>query len=133
MAIGFDQAFGTKEQALQLRSERHEMLASNIANADTPHYKAQDMDFREAMRQASSPQPAPLQVTHADHRQPPSSVSAEDPTSLYRVPHAPSLDGNTVEMHVEQAKFAENAVNYQATVDFLGSKVQKLTGAIRGE
>lgn len=133
MAIGFDQAFGTKEQALQLRSERHEMLASNIANADTPHYKAQDMDFREAMRQASSPQPAPLQVTHADHRQPPSSLSAGDPTSLYRVPHAPSLDGNTVEMHVEQAKFAENAVNYQATVDFLGSKVQKLTGAIRGE
>ncbi|MBK5942842.1 flagellar basal body rod protein FlgB [Halorhodospira halophila] len=135
MRIGFDQAFSVPEQAMRLRGERHELLASNIANADTPGYKARDMDFREAMRQASEPQPQPLQATHAQHVQPPPSptMAAGDPKSLYREPHAASLDGNTVEMHVEQAKFAENAVNYQAAVDFLNGRIQKLTGAIRGE
>ncbi len=134
MTIGMDKVFGVPERALHLRGERHQLLASNIANADTPNYKARDMDFREAMRQASAPPARPLQVTHANHIQPPSDrLSAEDPKSLYRVPHAASLDGNTVETHVEQAKFAENAVNYQATLEFLGGRIRKLTSAIRGE
>ncbi len=134
MRIGFDNAFGLPEQAMNLRAERNEMLASNIANADTPHYKARDMDFQAAMREATSPAPQPLQSSHPQHLQPTSpTVTAGDPKSLYRVPHGASLDGNTVETHVEQAKFAENAVHYQATVEFLGDRIQKLTGAIRGE
>ncbi|MFP4647730.1 MAG: flagellar basal body rod protein FlgB [Halorhodospira sp.] len=134
MGISFDRAFGTPEQALQLRAERHEMLASNIANADTPDYKARDMDFQAAMREASDPRPHSLQATHDQHLQPvSSSMAAEDPRSLYRQPHAASLDGNTVEMHAEQAKFAENAIDYQATVKFLGDRVKKLSGAIKGK
>ncbi len=133
MGISFDQAFGTYEQATRLRAERNELLASNIANADTPNYKARAMDFKAAMQQATEPQPKPLATTDEQHVQPspPSSLSATDPRSLYRVPHAASLDGNTVEPHVEKAKFAENAVHYQATVDFFSDKIQKLTSAIR--
>ncbi|MBK1734832.1 flagellar basal body rod protein FlgB [Halorhodospira abdelmalekii] len=133
MRIGLDQAFSTHENALRLRGERHELLASNIANADTPNYKARDMDFRTAMREATAPSAQPLRVTHSQHLQPPSSVTAGDPKSLYRVPHGAALDGNTVEMHVEQAKFAENAINYQATLEFLNSRIRSLTSAIRGE
>ncbi|MBK1726925.1 flagellar basal body rod protein FlgB [Halorhodospira neutriphila] len=134
MASRFDQPLGVAEPALQLRARRHELLASNIANADTPGYKARDMDFREAMRQATGPSPEPLRATHAQHLQPDSpSLAAGDPQALYRVPHSPSLDGNTVETHVEKAKFAENVVDYQATIEFLKSRVQKLSGAIKGK
>lgn len=134
MAVGFDQIFSVPEQAARLRGERHELLASNIANADTPNYKARDMDFRQAMAEAQAPRSAPLQASNPQHLQPPPDfMAASDPKSLYREPHAASLDGNTVEMHVEQAKFAENAVNHQATLEFLSGRIQKLTGAIRGE
>ncbi len=135
MASRFDQPLGVAEPALQLRARRHEMLGSNMANADTPGYRARDMDFREAMRQATGdPSAQPLRATHAQHLQPgSSSSSAGDPQALYRVPHSPSLDGNTVETHVEKAKFAENVVDYQATIEFLKSRVQKLSGAIKGE
>lgn len=135
MTIGLDSIFAVPEQAARLRGERHELLASNIANADTPNYKARDMDFRQAMAQAQSPKEPVLQVSHPNHLQPPPShtLSASDPKSLYRQPHGAALDGNTVEMHVEQAKFAENAVNHQATLEFLTGRIQKLTGAIRGE
>ncbi|MCG5548291.1 flagellar basal body rod protein FlgB [Halorhodospira halochloris] len=133
MRIGLDQAFSTHEQALNLRGERHELLASNIANADTPNYKARDMDFRTAMREATQPPQQPLQATNPQHLQPASHLSAGDPKSLYRQPHGASLDGNTVEMHVEQAKFAENAVNYQATLEFLNGRISKLSGALRRE
>ncbi len=135
MSTGMDKLFGIPEQAMRLRGERHQLLASNIANADTPNYKARDMDFQQAMRQAGAPPARPLQATHAQHLQPPPSdmLSAADPKSLYRVPHGAALDGNTVETHVEQAKFAENAVNHQATMEFLGGRIRKLTSAIRGE
>lgn len=131
MSIGLDKAFSTHEQALKLRGERHELIASNIANADTPNYKARGMDFREAMRQATSPPEQPLKATDPLHLQPTSRLSAGDPTSLYRQPHAASLDGNTVETHVEKAKFAENAINYQATLEFMSGRVKKLTGALK--
>ncbi|ABI56247.1 flagellar basal body rod protein FlgB [Alkalilimnicola ehrlichii MLHE-1] len=134
MSLSLDKAFGTQELALRLRAERSQLLASNIANADTPHYKAQDMDFQAAMRAAEGKQAQPLQATHAKHF----AVSrggglAGDPQALYRVPHGPALDGNTVESHVEQARFAENSVQYQATLTFLGNRITGLLGAIRGE
>lgn len=131
MSIGLDKAFSTHEQALELRGQRHELLASNIANADTPNYKARDMDFRAAMREATNPPEQPLQATDPMHLQPTANVSASDPKSLYRQPHGASLDGNTVETHVENAKFAENAINYQATLEFMSSRVKKLSGALK--
>lgn len=131
MSIGLDKAFSVYEQALKLRGERHELLASNIANADTPDYKARDMDFSAAMQQATQPPKQHLRATDEQHLQPLSDISASDPKSLYRQPHGASLDGNTVEMHVEQAKFAENAVNYQAVLEFFNSRISKLSGALK--
>lgn len=134
MSLSLDKAFGAQELALRLRSERSQLLASNIANADTPNYKAQDMDFQAAMRAAEGRGAPALQATHAQHFSAnPGGGLEGNPKALYRVPHGPSLDGNTVESHVEQAKFAENSVQYQATLTFLGNRITGLLGAIRGE
>ena len=137
MSLSFDKAVGVHPAALKLRGERHQMLSENLANADTPNYKARDMDFASALEQARNSQGGQgggLQMasTHANHlpgqAQGPGSADA-----LYRVPHSPSLDGNTVETQVEQAKFAENTVQYRASLDFLGGRISSLVGAIRGE
>ncbi|RLK48663.1 flagellar basal-body rod protein FlgB [Alkalispirillum mobile] len=134
MSLSLDKAFGTQELALRLRGERSQMLASNIANADTPNFKAKDMDFQAAMQAAESRGTGPMQATHEKHfNVSPGGGLDGDPQALYRVPHGPALDGNTVESHVEQAKFAENSVQYQASLTFLGDRITGLLGAIRGE
>ncbi|SEP03350.1 flagellar basal body rod protein FlgB [Aquisalimonas asiatica] len=135
MAISFDNAVGPHAAALKLRGERHQLLSENIANADTPNYKARDMDFRTALQQAENGQAnsgGVMQTTHAQHIPSPNGdgTSAD---ALYRVPNSPSLDGNTVESQVEQAQFAENTVKYRASLDFLGGRISNLVGAIRGE
>ncbi len=132
MSISFEKAFGPHPAALRLRGERSKVLAENLANADTPNYKARDFDFKAAMRQAQGQQVAPLRVTNERHLQPAGFVPGA-PEMQYRVPFSPSLDGNTVETHAEQAKFAENAVHYQASLTFLGQRIQGLLGAIKGE
>ena len=132
MSISFDKAFGVHPAALQLRSQRAKTLAENLANADTPHYKARDFDFQSAMRQANARQQAPLQATNARHIQPASHQPGQVEMK-YRVPFSPSLDGNTVESQAEQSKFAENSVHYQASLNFLGNRIQGLLGAIKGE
>lgn len=135
MSLSFDDAVGVHAAALKLRGERHQLLSENLANADTPHYKARDFDFATALEEAQQGQGGqlPLATTNQSHIGNGGSNSGPQADALYRVPNSPSLDGNTVETQVEQAKFAENAVKYRASLNFLGGKVTSLIGALRGE
>jgi flagellar basal-body rod protein FlgB len=110
--------FGIHAAALELRSQRMGMVASNIANAATPGYKAKDIDFRAALA-ASQGGTDP--------------AKAAEGTVLYRTPVMPSLDGNTVELQNEQLAFSENAVGYSTTLEFIRGRVDTLTRAMRGE
>ena len=116
-------------QALQLRSKRNEVLASNIANAATPHFKARDINFdREIQRHIKE---GPLVTTNEVHF--PTNISPLHEKLLFRDPINPSLDGNTVEMEVEQMEFSENVIRYQTTLQFLNGRISGLMSAIRGE
>jgi len=122
--------FAHHEQALHLRAMRNEILASNIANADTPRYKARDIDFQSAFRAARN-DTGSLRSTDARHMNAvPGRAAPVD--VMYRVPMQPSVDGNTVEVDVEQAQFAENSVRYRASLQFLGSQISSLRYAIKG-
>ena len=110
--------FGIHGQALALRSQRLSMLASNIANAATPGYKARDIDFDRALEMATRGRGV---------------AEAAEGAAAYRVPVTPSLDGNTVELSTEQTLFAENAVQYRTTLAFLEGRVSTLKRALRGE
>jgi flagellar basal-body rod protein FlgB len=143
VATNLDSYLGVHATALRLRETRTELLARNLANADTPGYKAQDLDFRAAMA-ASTPigSPGTLAATQTGHIPAAGagavSAGALEPGSTeaflrYRTPLAPSLDGNTVDAQLEQSAFAENAVRYQATLSFLSSKFRSLMTAITGQ
>jgi flagellar basal-body rod protein FlgB len=136
MAFDLNALLGVHAQALTLYGKRTELLANNLANADTPNFKARDVDFRAALAAAGAPgAPLALATTRAAHL---GTAGSGDPTSAagalkYRVPLAPSLDGNTVDPQLEQAAFAENTVHYQATLTFLNSKFRGLLTAITGQ
>lgn len=132
MPISIDSALGPLPDALQLRARRSEVLASNLANADTPRYKARDFDFRAALATAQGDQLA-MRTTQAQHIAFAQDDSVQGNTLQYRIPNQSSLDGNTVDAQVEQAAFAENAVNYQATLTFLSGRIKGLMGALKGE
>jgi flagellar basal-body rod protein FlgB len=115
--------------ALSLREKRNDMLASNIANAGTPGYKARDIDFdRELARQVGD---SPLRNNGDRHMDDVAGTSDAD--VQYRVPLNPSLDGNTVELSVEQMEFSENSLRYMTTLSFLNRRISGLMTAIRGE
>lgn len=141
MPLNLDQYVSVHATALDVRSRRSELIANNLANADTPGYQARDIDFRQAMARAagdsSSSGASPgvtLSTTNTGHIGGRSSANAAaDPDLKYRIPLAPALDGNTVDTQVEQANFAENAVRYQATLTFLNSKFRGLLAAITGQ
>jgi flagellar basal-body rod protein FlgB len=121
--------------ALDVRARRGELIANNLANADTPGFRARDIDFRQAMARASGDQTSgvTLSTTNAGHIGGAASADAStSPDLKYRTPLAPALDGNTVDAQIEQAAFAENAVRYQATLTFLNSKFRGLLTAILG-
>jgi flagellar basal-body rod protein FlgB len=127
----FESIFGIHEQALLLHGQRVGILATNLANADTPNYKACDIDFSAVLSKTDAA-PLPLQVTDGAH------IMLNDPTTpsadlKFRNPYQASLDGNTVEMPVEQAAFAENNVRYQASLGFINLKIAELTLAINGQ
>jgi len=130
MAINFDAAFGIHEKALLFRGERSAVIANNIANADTPNFKARDLKFMDVLRAQQDTQQN-LFVT--DERHIASGRSEPSADLLYEIPTQPNIDGNTVETQVEQAKFAENAMQYQASLTFLNSKMKSLMSAIRGD
>ena len=135
MAISFDKALGIHEQAVNLRTQRAEILANNIANSDTPNYKARDLDFQSILQglqgEQSQPQLAMAQ-TKAGHSE--GIISPEFASELmYRIPNQPSVDGNTVNLQEEMARYTENAVDYQSSFHFLNKKFKGLTAAIKGE
>ena len=116
-------------KALQLRGKRNNILASNIANAATPNYKARDVDFEVEL--ARSLNEGPLKTSNSSHI---ALTSKYLPGKVqYRDPLNPSMDGNTVELSVEQMEFAENSIRYQTTLNFINSKLTGLMSAIRGE
>lgn len=134
MAISFDAALGIHPQALLVRTKRAEVLANNIANADTPNYKARDIDFRAVLAAQSAHDVAPvkLDVRQGGHQ---SGLINPDMAAelLYRNPTQPSIDGNTVDMQREQAEYAQNAMAFQASFIFLNRKFSGLMSAIKGE
>jgi flagellar basal-body rod protein FlgB len=136
MPLNLDTYLGVSTQALKVQSQRMEVLADNLANVDTPNYKARDIDFKAALAQAGSPD-APLPLTTTTPGQVGSTSASGDPdlsgALKYRVPLAPSLDGNTVDAQMEQAAFADNTVRYQATLTFLNSRLKNLLTAITGQ
>ncbi|WP_295995844.1 flagellar basal body rod protein FlgB [Rugamonas sp.] len=120
MGINFAQEVAVHGDALQLRTERTRILASNIANENTPGYQAQDMDFAATMAAATATAGGAL-----------APAGAQD--TLYRVPFHPSGDGNTVEIGVEQAAFAQNASDYQTSLTFLSMQIKGIAKAINGQ
>ncbi len=131
MAINFDNALGMHPLALTMREKRSELLAANLANADTPDYKARDLDFKSVLKQQSGNEHVSMERTQAGHLSPGQEWLGAD--LKYRNPGQASLDGNTVEEHIEQVKYAENAIQYQASLRFINGKFQGLMTAIRGE
>jgi len=136
MPTRLDQYLGVHAAALDVRGRRTELIANNLANADTPGYKARDIDFRAAMARAAGETPTQgvhLSTTQAGHIGGAASADAStSPDLKYRTPLAPALDGNTVDAQLEQAAFAENAVRYQATLTLLNNKFRGLLTAIMG-
>jgi len=136
MAISFNNALGIHEQALYLRSHRAEVLANNLANVDTPNFKARDVDFSSLLDSAKGQTlgavtaDKPLR-TNERHL----SLDSDDGEGdlLYKVPSQPSIDGNTVEEHQEMAQFAKNAMNYEASLSFLNTRFKGLQMAIQGQ
>ena len=129
--MNFDDVFGIHERALLLRSQRAEVLAANLANADTPGYKARDFDFKSALAKevdASSR----VRTTDEQHIQPDQGMLAASQL-LYRTPMQPSLDGNTVDTDMEHTAFSANAIEYQATLNFINNSISGIRKALRGD
>jgi flagellar basal-body rod protein FlgB len=126
----FENIFGIHEQALLLHGQRVGVLATNLANADTPNYKARDIDFTAVLAHTDAA-PLPMNATQASH------ITLNDSDApaadlKYRNPYQASLDGNTVEMPVEQAAFSENNVRYQASLMFINLRIAEMQLAING-
>lgn len=122
---------GIHESALLFRARRMDVLAKNLANADTPRYRARDMEFAQVLTQAGGG-PAPVTLAQTDTRHIAAGAAAPGEGLKYRVPFQPSLDGNTVEADLELARFAENSVAYQASLMFVNGRIATLRQAISG-
>ena len=121
-------AFGIHERALSVRSQRMEVLARNIANADTPNYKAQDVDFKAMLQEVKTEY---LNATNEKHYA--GIQDMPDDGMRYRIPYNSSFDGNTVEISLEQAQFGKAAGDYQATLQFLENRIGGIRKALKGE
>lgn len=138
-----ESALNYHQQALGLRQARHNVLAANIANADTPNYKARDLDFASELKkavagnQSQQQQSGGLSLSRTSGRhlqgEGPSWRGASSAELLYRIPDQPSLDGNTVDMDRERTQFADNAVRYQAALTIMNSRIQGLKNAMQPE
>lgn len=112
MGISFQKALGVHPQAVKLRLARTELLTANLANVDTPNFKAKDIDFAREMQRAGGLSAAQV---------------------LYRLPMQPTQDGNTVELNSEQARFSQNSLDYQSSLTFLNMSISGLRTAIEGK
>lgn len=121
MSMDFNKALGIHAEALKLRAERTKILASNIANENTPGYQARDIDFAATLRQAGADETGGL------------ALDTGNGDAQYRVPFHPTQDGNTVELGVEQAEFSQNASDFQTSLTFLSMELKGLAKAIAGQ
>lgn len=131
MSINFENALGIHEDALNLRSRRAEVLANNLVNADTPGFKARDVDFQAALNNAQEQQGLAMQASNPGHMT--DRGEAGEAELLYRNPSQPAIDGNTVDAQVEMANYTRNAMDFQASFQFLNGRFQGLMTAIRGD
>lgn len=134
MSSRIDEMFRFQQTALNLRAARQELIASNIANADTPNYKAKDINFANALRGAlaGTTEKLPMTASTPDHLRGNAGESVMGVPVQYRVPLQPSADGNTVDMDVERAQFADNALRYEASVRFISGKGKDVLDALQG-
>lgn len=134
MVNKLDDAVRFHQTALSLRAARQELLASNIANADTPGYKARDVNFASALQNALAGTSAQLPVVQTSpmHLEGNAGSSMLGAPVLYRRPVQPSADGNTVDMDVERAQFTDNALRYEASVKFVSDELKDMLTAIQG-
>lgn len=131
----FDNNMQFHEAALRLREQRQQVLASNIANADTPNYKARDFNFSQAMQNALAPQASAasaLNKTNAMHLSGASGGSVGGVPLQYRGVQQGSVDGNTVDMDVERNQFTDNALRYEASLTVMSGQIKNLLAAIQG-
>lgn len=134
MGISFSSALGIHEQALSLRTKRAGILANNMANVNTPNFKARDLDFKAILKKQvnQGAKPMPMRATHASHHRG-QAIDMPDPELFYRKPLQPSIDGNTVDEHVEQAEFMKNAMQFEFSFMNLSKRFKGLRSALRGE
>ncbi|MFT5547280.1 MAG: flagellar basal-body rod protein FlgB [Rheinheimera aquimaris] len=130
MAISFEKAFGLHPEAMLVRDRRAQVLAENIANADTPGYKAKDIDFQQALSNAKARQSGAINRTHEQHF----NISiAQRQEAMFRNPDQPDTgDGNSVDIHRERNAFMQNSLEYQASMTFLNARISGLKKAING-
>ena len=130
MAISFEKAFGMHPEAMLVRDRRAQVLAENIANADTPGYKAKDIDFHQALSNAKARQSGAINRTHEQHF----NISiAQRQETMFRNPDQPDTgDGNSVDIHRERNAFMQNSLEYQASMTFLNARISGLKKAITG-
>lgn len=137
MSLSLNKALGILPASVKLQDRRTELLASNLANADTPNYKSRDYDFRGVLAEiAGVGQEDLLDIVRTQPRHLPLPGAADAdavPEMLYRIPAQPALDGNTVDPQLERAAFAENAMHYQSTLEFLTRRVSSIRAALRKE
>lgn len=119
--------------ALGIRAQRQQLLASNIANADTPHYKARDIDFRQALASAQGAAGAGVELARTAPGHLAGNRSGAAAAALYRAERQGSIDGNTVDLDVERAAFAENAIQFEANIGFINAYLRMLQTAIQGQ
>ena len=135
MAISFDKAFGIHQYTIGARAARAEVLSANIANADTPGYMAKDLDFSAALQQAQSGIESGFSLATSNERHISSTISSGLTSSIkYRNPDQPDTgDGNSVDVQRERSAFLENGLEYQASLEFLNSRISGLLKAIKGD
>jgi flagellar basal-body rod protein FlgB len=134
MVNRLDEALRFQQTALALRAARQELLASNIANADTPNYKAKDVSFATALQNALAGTSVTLPVVQTSplHLQGNAGPDIFGAPVMFRKPVQPSADGNTVDMDVERAQFADNSLRYEASVKFVSDDLKEIMAAIQG-
>ena len=131
MAISFDKALGIHQYSVGVRERRAEVLASNIANADTPGFKAKDLNFKDALASATQGRGFKLSRTSERHISGGRGIASD---IQYRIPNQPDTgDGNTVDVQTERTNFMQNSMEYQASLSFLSSKIQTMRKAIKGQ
>lgn len=132
MSISFENALGYREHAFRLRADRAAVLSSNLANVDTPNFKARDIDFKQAYQERlGDKSTVRIRSTREGHVG--FDMASAQAERLYRIPTQPSIDGNSVEEHIEHAEFMKNSLEFQAAFTILNSGFKGLQKAIKGE